>query len=65
MWRLISKRLPLAAIGVLCGVHLAVAASAQSLPIEPENRAKLSRLKAKLAEREPCDPALLPQSLRA
>ncbi len=47
MWRLIIKRFPLIAVGVLCGAHLAVAASAQPIPIEPENRAKLSRLKAK------------------
>ncbi len=46
MWRLIIKRFPLIAVGVLCGAHLAVAASAQPIPIEPENRAKLSRQKA-------------------
>ncbi len=45
MWPRIFKRLPLIALGVLYGAHLAVAASAQPIPIEPENRAKLSRLK--------------------
>lgn len=45
MWPRIFKQLPLIAVGVLCGAHLAVAASAQPIPIEPENRAKLSRLK--------------------
>ena len=45
MWRLIFKRHPLVAAGVLCGVHRAVAASAQLFPIKPENRAKLARLK--------------------
>ncbi len=47
MSRLKFKIMPIAAAGLLCAFQLADAASSQPIPIEAENRAKLSRLKAK------------------